>query len=181
MSTSRQAYRPFRAAAYVLFIAVATVLTGLVLLSVVRGLVAEARVEPPPRDPIVRSAPEESITREEAKACLEAFESLHLEIEEGFARLPSLAATMGRDTLRQWTDEVRLWEAARSSIAEECRLSEPSGGPVAEALLPVANALDRLLRALSTHATRMVLEDAHTFEGVSTAFEETREKIRAYR
>jgi hypothetical protein len=172
-----RAFRPYRAAVYVLYIVIVGFLSALPLIAVVRGLVAEARIEAPPRPPLVTSAPDTPLSPTEAQACFSALGELRVELSDRFSALGDLAGREGRDALRAWNEELRIWEATLWSVGEECRLHEPAGDPRAEALAPLLGSLERLARAYGNHATRMVMDDAATFEEVRVGFEAARQAV----
>lgn len=171
MSSPRpKAYAPYRGAVYVAFLVIVGFLSVLPLVGVVRGLVAEARVEPPPRAPIVEAPSDEPLSERDALACLEALEEHRLRLTALFSSLGSMAAQEGRDALSVWAEETNLWRASLSSVADECRVDDSARDPRAEALSPIVDRLRSLERAYGTHATRLVLHDASTFEALAEAF-----------
>ncbi len=170
-------YRSYRAATYVTYVLIVAFLTSLPMIAVVRGLVAEARVTAPPREPIVDAGTDTALSKSDAIACLEAFQALREEADSRFGELGVLTGREGRQAMHTWADDSRLWETTLASLAEECRVGDPEAGPNAEVLAPVAISLERVGRAYNTHATRLVLEDGSLFEDLSSAFSRARSDL----
>ena len=102
-------YRPFRAAAYGLYIAVVTVFCLFIIVSVTRSVAAMTPEQKPPVEPVLSY-----------RECLDAAEELWSQLESEREKL--VRTTPARNVDRQWMEARTQWMARLRDREAHCAL-----------------------------------------------------------
>lgn len=167
-SSHPPAYRPYRVAVYVAFIAIAAFGTLLFLGSIVRHVKAPAAATERQV-----ATPGQPLTPGEYGTCYRALAALHRRLDDRFYSLGALASRKGAEGAAVWQDFARSWEADLDRTGRECGIGEgQAGDPRAARLESLYESLVDLQRIYSEHATRLLTDDGDTIRAAQEAFEQ---------
>jgi hypothetical protein len=165
-------FRPYRAAAWVLYFAAIAIAVGLFVASVARTLAGRPR----------RPAEAGSLaTRAALRVCMDDLDALYREQNQQAWSLGTQFE--GANPLGRWTDWAPGWEERVADLSDRCRLDVETGEWAAErrVLAAARDAQLALHRAYSAQVNRFAQEQGDLARAAAEAMRHARDAARAVR
>jgi hypothetical protein len=147
-------YRPFRVAAWSMYIAVATVFALFITVSVIRSTLAMSPDHRPPAATILS-----------VEECLQRARGLYLELDE--RRKTMSQAREVRRVDAEWTPFRVDWLSRHRAAESACAVAQPGR----ESLKAIYDALDKTMDLYTTHAVQFAGEVGPTLDALKASLD----------